>query len=144
MDRLRIVLGLLGGAIIAASSAAHSFLGWAAMRSELAKLQASPDLVAALRAGWQFAGLAILVFGAITIALFAQRLRGRMVSLVPAMIIAVAYTAYGLWALVANDMNPFFLIFIVPGLMLILAAWGPTDEPATAAGTAPRPDAALR
>ena len=144
MDRLRIVLGLLGGAIIAASSVVHSLMGWPVMRAGLDTVAAPPDLVAGLRVGWQFAGLAILVFGIITIALFAERLRGRLVPLLPVMIIAVAYTAFGVWALVSSDMNPFFLIFVVPGLMLLLAAWGPSDRPTPAADATMRPDAALR
>lgn len=133
MDRLRIVLGLLGGAIIAASSFLHALMGWPAMADQLARLQASPDLVRGLQVGWLFGSVAMLTFGLVAIAIFASRLRGRPVSLVPVVVIAVTYLAFGLWALVASGMNPFFLIFIVPALMLLLASWGRADSTTRAA-----------
>ena len=143
MDRLRVVLGLLGGAIVAASSAAHSLLGWPVMARGLAAVNAPADLVSGLRVGWHFAGLAILVFGLVALALFAQRFRGLAVTLLPVTIIAVAYTAFGVWALLANERNPFFLIFIVPGIMLLVASWEPRPPVARVADSVP-PNAALR
>ena len=141
MDRLRSVLGIIGGAVIAVSSALHGLLGWPAMAGELARIQASPDLVGGLRVGWYFGSVAMLAFGLVAIVTFAARMRGQPASLAPVVIVAVAYLAFGLWALVASDMNPFFLIFIVPALMLLIAAWSRGDA-APAAGTAA--DAVLR
>ena len=141
MDRLRSVLGLLGGGIIAASSALHALMGWPAMAGELARIQASPDLVAGLRVGWYFGSVAMLAFGLVAIVTFAARMRGQPASLAPVVIVAVTYLAFGLWALVASGMNPFFLIFIVPALMLLIASWSRGDA-APAARTAP--DAVLR
>jgi hypothetical protein len=141
MDRLRSVLGLLGGGIIAASSALHALMGWPAMAGELTRIQASPDLVAGLRVGWYFGSVAMLAFGLVAIVTFAARMRGQPASLAPVVIVAVTYLAFGLWALVASGMNPFFLIFIVPALMLLIASWSRGDA---APATRTAPDAVLR
>lgn len=122
MTRLRTVLGLIAGAILVLSSAAHSLLGWKGLRARLETAQAPPDLILGLAAGWHFAGGAMLAFGLIVLAIFAKRLRGEAVSSLPALIIAILYLISGAWAMAATG-NPFFFIFIVPGLMLAAAAW---------------------
>lgn len=124
MARVRAVLGLVAGAILILSSAAHSFLGWKGLRGQLAAVPVPPDLVRGLRIGWQFGGVAMLTFGLIVVALFARRFRGESVSMLPAVVIALAYLAFGAWALLVSDFNPFFFLFIVPGVLLALAASG--------------------
>ena len=121
MRQFQNMLGLLAGAILVLSSAAHSVLGWKQMQSSLAATNAPPDLVQGLRIGWLFGGVAILTFGCIALAMFANRLRGRTVSLLPTALIALAYLWFGAWALVTSG-NPFFYIFIVPGAMLAIAS----------------------
>src|SRR5690242_6314969 len=121
MRKLRAALGLLAGIIMVLSSAAHSLLGWKQFQTALEKLQAPPDLILGLAIGWYFGGVAIITFGCIAIVVFASALRGRAVSLLPTTLIAIAYTAFGIGAL-AVSRNPFFLIFIVPGLMLAFAS----------------------
>ena len=44
--------------------------------------------------------------------------------MLPPAVIGVAYLALGAWALLAIELNPFFLVFIVPGLLLVVAATG--------------------
>ncbi len=122
MTRVRTVLGLIAGLILVLSSAAHSFLGWKALRARLVTAQAPADLIQGLAIGWHFAGAAMLAFGIIVLAIFATRLRGEAVSPLPALIVAILYLISGVWAMVATG-NPFFFIFIVPGLMLAAAAW---------------------
>jgi hypothetical protein len=120
----RRVLGFMAGVMFLASSAAHSLLGWKAMSGELAKTTAPPDLVRGLAIGWHFAGIAMLAFGCIVLLTFNDLLRGRTVSLRPAVIIAVAYLAFGTYAL-ATTREPFFLFtFLLPGLLLLVAAAG--------------------
>ena len=103
------------------SSAAHSLLGWKQFQTALEGLQAPPDLIRGLAIGWYFGGVAIFTFGCVAIAVFASVLRGRPVSLLPTALIAIAYTLFGIGALAVSK-NPFFLIFIVPGLMLAFAS----------------------
>ena len=124
MRQFQNMVGLLAGAILVLSSAAHSILGWKQMQSSLAGTNARPDLVQGLRIGWLFGGVAILTFGCVALAVFASRLRGRAVSLLPTGIMALAYLAFGIWALVTSG-DPFFYIFIVPGAMLAIASIPP-------------------
>ena len=121
MRQFKNLLGLLAGAVLVLSSGAHSLLGWKQMQSSLAATNAAPDLVQGVRIGWLFGGVAILTFGCVALAVFMNRLRGRAVSLLPTGIIALAYLAFGLWALLTSG-NPFFYIFIVPGAMLAIAS----------------------
>ena len=125
ISRPRIALGLLGGAALIASSAAHSLLGWNGLDSALDAVQAPPALIRGLSIGWHFAGVAMLAFGLIIVRLFVERLRGRVVSLWPVRFIALVYLAFGAWALAISDLDPFFfLVFVAPGLVLLAAAWG--------------------
>ena len=122
MQRFRSILGLIAGAMLMLSSAAHSLLGWKLLKAELTKIQAPADLTTALALGWHFAGVAMLAFGFIVVALFTHRLRGSAVSLRPAIVIGTTYVVYGTWALVVSKLDPFFLVFVVPGALLLLAS----------------------
>lgn len=121
MRQFQNLLGLLAGAILVLSSAAHSVLGWKRMQDSLAATNAPPDLVSGLRIGWLFGGVAILTFGCVALAVFGSALRGGVVSRLPTLLIAVAYLAFGVWALLTSG-NPFFYIFIVPGVLLAIAS----------------------
>ena len=50
--------------------------------------------------------------------------RGRPVSLRPVLVIGLAYTVYGIWVVIASGLDPFFLVFVVPGVLLLAAAVG--------------------
>ena len=104
------------------SAAAHSLLGWKELKGALGSTQVPADLIQALGLGWHFAGVAMLAFGTIVVALFAQRLLGRTAPLMPANVIAAAYVAYGVGALLVTRFDPFFLVFVVPGIMLSIAS----------------------
>ena len=120
--RRRDLIGVLAGVVMILSGLAHSVLGWRAMDAQLKAIDAPADLVLGLLVGWHFAGLAILVFGAIALWTFAGRLAGRAVDTTPALWIGASYLIYGLGALAVSSWNPFFLVFVVPGLMVSLAA----------------------
>ena len=124
MSKLRSVLGLLAGAILVLSSGAHTFLGWQALGAELAKTKAPAELVTGLEIGWRWGGVAILVFGIIVVATFLKRYRGEPASTFAPALVSVAYIAFGAWALVHSNYDPFFFIFIVPGVLLALASTG--------------------
>ena len=76
-----------------------------------------------LAIGWHFAGVAILTFGCLALWAFADRLRGRAAPTRHVAFIAVVYLFFGVGTLVASRMDPFFLVFIVPGLLLLVASW---------------------
>jgi hypothetical protein len=123
MQRGRLMLGLIGGIIMLGTSAAHSLFGWPQLRRALTDADTPTDLIVALSIGWHFAGLAMLVFGALTILLFADALRVRPVSLRPVLLIAIAYLVFGTWSLTVSSLDPFFLAFLVPGILLLVGAW---------------------
>jgi quercetin dioxygenase-like cupin family protein len=135
MDRLRIVLGFIVSAIMIASSLAHSILGWKSLSAQLARAQAPPGLIAGLALGWHLGGAAMFTFGCIVLFLFARFAKDRSTSLSPALIIALLYVAFGAWA-IATSHKPFFLIFVIPGLLLVLASWRPTGRSLRSTGGA--------
>jgi hypothetical protein len=122
MPRFRLILGLVAGAVMIASSAVHSIFGWRALAGALADAHVPGELVAALGLGWRFGGAAMLAFGVIVVALFTHRLKGSSVTLRPAIVIGLTYVAFGAWALAVSRFDPFFLIFVVPGAVVLTAA----------------------
>ena len=122
MNRFSVALGVPAGAIMIASSAAHSLLGWPQLRASLARAQTPPDLITGIAVAWHFGGVAMFAFGSLVILLFVDVLRHRSVSFLPAWLIALLYTVFGCGALFVTG-NPFFLIFVVPGVLLAAASW---------------------
>ena len=122
MNRFRSILGLVAGVLMMLSAAVHSFLGWKQLKSELEPLHAPAELVRAIGAGWNFGGAAMLAFGFIVVALFTHRLKGNAVNLRPAIVIGATYAAFGAAAMVVNDFDPFFLVFVIPGVLLLIAS----------------------
>jgi hypothetical protein len=65
----------------------------------------------------------MLVFGVIITAIFVKRLRGEPVPTTGPALVSVAYIGFGTWAVMHSN-DPFFFIFIVPGVLLALASIG--------------------
>jgi len=124
----RGVLGLVAGVMLILSSAAHSILGWKGLGGELSAAHVPPDLLLGVKVGWQFGGVAMLVLGVVVVGQALRRLRGQEASALPEIAIAAGYLGFGAWALLASDLNPFFLVFIVPGVLLALSAIGPRSH----------------
>ena len=127
MNRLRCLAGLLAAAFLILSSAMHSILGWKQLNANLAAAKVSAELTLGLKAGWQFAGVAMLAFGIIAFTILLKVYRGENVSAFPVIIIGAAYVAFGAWALVASDWDLFFFMFLIPGVVLLLAI--PSQRP---------------
>ena len=128
MKTVRLVLGFLSGAFLLLSGLAHSILGWKGLSAELAKAQVPSDMIQAVAIGWHFGGAAMLAFGIIVLWSFIDRARGRVVSTRPVALIGLLYVAFGGWALVVSNMSPFFLMFVVLGVLLLAASWQPKGE----------------
>ena len=125
MKRARLILGVIAGVMLLASSGAHSILGWKSLAERLANTNVPSDLQTGLRIGWMFGGAAMVILGVIVIATFAGRLRGAKPPLLPIAVIAVVYMAFGAWAIAASGGDLFFLgVFVVPGALLGIAANG--------------------
>ncbi len=134
MTKGRAIAGLAAGILMIASAAAHSLLGWKALAAELTAAGATGDLVRNLAMGWHFGGVAMLVFGLLALELFLPAWRGGVVATAPARLVGAAYALFGVVAMAMSDWNPFFLVFFVPGALLVFAASG---KSVTAAGTSP-------
>lgn len=124
MSRRRTVVGIVAAAFMLLSSGAHSLLGWPVMRARLVAAGAPADLTLGLGVGWVFGGVCMLTFSLILLWTFRRAWRGLDVSLVPVRLIAAAYAAFGIGAMVASGGNPFYFVFIVPGLLLFVASPG--------------------
>lgn len=122
MHKTRPILGLVAGVMLILSAAAHSLLGGKEMGDQMKALSLPPDLVRGLLVGWHFGGVAMLAFGVIVLALFLRRLKGETVPSFPAWVIGGCYLAFGLFAFVISSFNPFYSVFIVPAILLLVAA----------------------
>jgi hypothetical protein len=120
---MRNVLGFIGGGLILASSAAHSFGGWTAISAALAKTNVPADLATGLAAGWYFGGAAMVIIGITVILQFMEVRRNPSASLRASQVAGVVYLAFGCGVL-ALTREPFAALFIVPGLVLAAASWG--------------------
>lgn len=130
MPRWRANLVTAAGVILVLSSIAHTFLGWGDIAPRLAGVDS--DLVFGLRAGWYFAGVSMLAFGLIAITTGAEMRRSLAPSQGTLLIIGASYTVFGLWALATSGLDPFFLLFLGPGLMLLGGALGAAAPPRAA------------
>jgi uncharacterized membrane protein HdeD (DUF308 family) len=125
MKRARLILGIVAGVMLLASSVAHTWLGWKSLAEQLARTNAPPALQSGLHVGWAFGGAAMVILGVIAIATFVGRLRGSKASLLPVIITGVVYMAFGAWAIAASGGDLFFLgVFVIPGALLGIAANG--------------------
>ena len=124
MNKVFSVIGLIAGLLMILSSVAHSFFGWQAIRMELVAAHVSGDLLLGVQLGWQFGGAAILTFGVIVVAIFWKSLQGRSTSTFPAAVIGLVYIGFGLWAFFVTSFDPFYMVFIIPGLMSLGSAAG--------------------
>ena len=125
MNKVRSVLGLVAAVVVLLSSFAHAVLGWRALFGELSQTNAPADLVRGLEIGWRWGGMVMIPFGLILVSTFWPRFRGQPgPSTYPAALIAATYLGAGAWAFVHSNYDPFFFIFIVPGVFMALAVSG--------------------
>lgn len=121
MNRLCFFLGLSAGIILILIALMHSLIGWQAAKPEFVQAGLRTDLLQGLLINWHFGSVGTLTLGVVVVVLVVQMRRGQPVpSFLPLVLIGCAYCAYGVWALIVADMNPFFCMFILPGTLLVL------------------------
>jgi len=125
MSRTRRIVGTVVGVLFVLSALAHSLLGGKAMRTDLVAAQVPADLLQGALVGWHFGGVAMLAFGCIVLLTFVRRRNADGAALLPARIIAATYLAFGGGAFFYTKFEPFFLVFLVPGMLLAFAAFSP-------------------
>jgi len=120
--KFKSILGLIAGVILILSAFAHSVLGWKAMSERLAQTNAPADLVTGLRVGWIFGGPVMIVFGILSIVTFLKRFRGERASTLAPVLISIAYLGFSAWAVGVTGGDPFFIVFVVPAVLLAIAS----------------------
>ena len=133
MDRVRTVLGFVMGVFFVAGACMHSILGWKNISGQLVAAKAPADLVDELALAWHLGGATMFTLGCIVLYVFVKFLRDRSYSLRVAQLIALFYAGFGLWAFAESKLVFFVLMFVVPGLLLLVAA---TRSSGTASKTA--------
>ena len=123
IPRWKAMVGMIAGAMLVLSACAHSFLGWPELRNRMAIAQIDFDLTRGIQVAWHFGGMAMAAFGVIVWPLFFSALKGKAVSLQPALVIGIGHLVLGTWAVLRVESNPFFLLFLIPGALLVLAGW---------------------
>lgn len=119
----RTILGLLASGLLLLSAGAHAVLGWPAVRKELTAAKLSPDLITGIMVAWQFGGMTMFVLGGLLGEQFLRRWKGLSTSPFPAFLVGGAYVLFGMSAMVWLGFQVFYLVFIVPGIMLLFAGW---------------------
>ncbi|MFL6707895.1 MAG: hypothetical protein ACJ8HI_06785 [Massilia sp.] len=122
MRKTALTLGYTAGILVLLSAAAHMLLGWSGMRTELGKAGAPAELIDGVQMGWQFGGVAMIVFAAIIFAAFQAYRRGQPLQALPLQAIGLGYVLYGLAQWLFAGSGPFALVFILPGGLLLTAA----------------------
>lgn len=122
-SRARVFIGLIGSVLMLVSCIPHSLLGWPSQRQVLERSNVPADTILGLSLGWHFGGLAIAVFGLIASISFVQVLRGHAPHMRATTIIGAAYAAFGVWGWWLTR-EPFALVFIVPGLLVLVGSLG--------------------
>jgi hypothetical protein len=125
LGRWRAVVGFVAAGLQVVSGAVHSMLGWPAVTKEFAATNAPPALVQGLAVPWHFTALSMLTFGAIVAITLQRAVRRADESLAVVMVIGAAYVVFGLVGLALTGGNATFLMFLVPGVMLVVTAWRP-------------------
>jgi hypothetical protein len=127
--RAGALVGLVAGAFMVASALTHGLGGWPGLRAGLVRAGVEPTLVQSLCVGWWFGSAAMAALGAIVIVQALNALSGRPVSRAAAAVVATTYVVFGIWAFVYRDMNPFFLMFIATGLLVLPLLRVPREAP---------------
>lgn len=124
MRKTRFVIGVIAGALMVFSGAAHSLMGWKQARHILARTTASADFSDGLAVPWHFAGVAMVMSGVIVIAFFISALRGRPESRFAVLVIGAAWLLFAIWGATFVKPDPSFAIFGLPGILVLIGALG--------------------
>ena len=69
-----------------------------------------------------FGGPVMIVFGILCLNTFLKRFRGQPASTFAPVVISIAYLAFSVWAAVITGGDPFFVIFVIPAVLLAIAS----------------------
>lgn len=114
-------IGLVSGAAMMLSAAAHWIGGWGGYAAYFSDAAVSPhvdgDIVGGLHAGWVWGSFAMLAFGCIVLGQAWRAWRGLAIDRAVVGSVALAYVGFGAWACVLRG-RPHFLAFVLTGLFV--------------------------
>ncbi len=117
--RAGAILGAVAGAFMVASALTHGLGGWPGLKASLARAGVEPAHVQTLCVGWWFGSAAMAAMGAIVIFQALGALRGGPVNRATVAVVPLTYIGFGAWAFFYRDLNPFFLMFVATGLLVL-------------------------
>jgi hypothetical protein len=120
MSMTRVILGSIAGFLMAVSGVAHSAVGWRALQRTLSTTNVPDDVAQGLAVPWHFAGMAMLLSGVVGVTTV-WRMRSGETTAWPAIAVGAAWVLFGLWGLAVVKRDATFLLFIVPGVLLLAA-----------------------
>jgi hypothetical protein len=122
MRHIRPALGILASVVMIASAVLHSVWGWPGLLVSVSNYSISPLVLTGLQVPWHLAGVGMFGFGAVSLAHYGSLAFGGRRDAWPVRIIGALYAGFGLWALATVARDPFFLTFVIPGLVVSLCA----------------------
>ncbi|HEY0709851.1 MAG TPA: hypothetical protein VGG33_23765 [Polyangia bacterium] len=127
-----LVLGIL----LALGAYGHGFVGRLPIDAELAKHAIERDTFQMLYVVWHFVtGAMLLCGGALVWAWFRVR-RGDRQPLFVVTLVGALYLAVGVGGIVYRNGDPFMMVFIIEGALVLLSAWALRAPRVEAAGSA--------
>lgn len=123
--RRQILTGIywISGLLIGLGAFGHGFLGVKPVRAALGAVPLPADIREAIWIVWYFVSGCMLVFGGLIIGAWFAARRGRPQALVVPSVIALFYVATGV-AAYGYQHDPFWLVFLVEGALLLVATLG--------------------
>jgi hypothetical protein len=115
---LSIVLVAMG-VLIGLGGLAHSFMGRLAVDAELSKFPIAFDVDSMLYVVWYFVGGCMVLFGVIILWAWFRWRKGDPTLLQVTVLIGVLYFATGLGGFFYRHSDPFMLVFLIQGLLLV-------------------------
>lgn len=106
----------------AASTFAHSGIGWPDLHGQLQQLEAPHDLIGALWAGWFFGSVAFAVYALLLGSAILRLMRGDRQAFWEIVIIGGGFLAFGLIGFVVRDYQLHFLAFVGAGTLTWIGA----------------------
>ncbi|HEY0711579.1 MAG TPA: hypothetical protein VGF45_02830 [Polyangia bacterium] len=123
LEKLASAALVVLGALIALGAYGHGFVGRLPIDAELAKHPIDHDTFQMLYVVWHFVTGAMLLCGAALIWAWSHVRRGDRQPLFIANLIGVLYLAVGLGGIVYRNGDPFMIVFIAEGALVLLSAW---------------------
>lgn len=113
---------LITGILIALGALGHSFSGIDQVTIEFGKMGVSDEISKLVIVVWHFAGAAMVAFGMAVIWVWNRVRKGEKKALFISMLIGLLYLIYGISAVWYFNGEPFFFVFIIFGILLLVSS----------------------